>query len=302
MIVNSIYSRWLLVAALCVGASGCGKEQSFEALGGGAKAPVDVTIIPKAGADAGGGASAAAAIAGYGHVKGKITLSGAAPSLPVLVSEAMVKPDDKAVCVHERIPNERLVLNGGAVQNVFVYLQKAPAGTRKPEAPPAEVVMDHKTCTFIPHALVVMTGQPIRILNDDAIAHNVHTKPTRSGEFNSGIGASNRTGITTSYKNAERTPCKVVCDYHTWMSAWHLPLDHPYGAVTNANGEFEIRDLPAGKHKLTIWHEGNIVAEKEVTIEVDQTAPLDLEFTAADLKITQADGPGPRGVELAAGH
>jgi hypothetical protein len=39
------------------------------------------------------------------------------------------------------------------------------------------------------------------------------------------------------------------------MSAWQLPLDHPYGAVTNENGEFSIQNLPAGKHKFTIWHE-----------------------------------------------
>lgn len=288
----------LLAAAGGVGLAGCGKEQSFEALGGGAKSTVNVTILPKAAGEAAAGGGGTATVAGYGHLQGKVTLSGAAPTLPPLVSVAQVKPDDREVCVVDRIPNERLVVHNGAVQNVFIYLQKAPPGTKRPETPPAEATMDHKACTFLPHAMVVQTGQPIRILNGDAITHNVHTKPTRSGAFNSGIGPNDRKGITMTYRNWERTPVSVVCDFHTWMSAWHLPLDHPYGAVTNENGEFEIRDLPAGKHKFTIWHEGNVLAEKEVTIEVDQTTPLNLEFTAADFKLAEGRGPRPRTVVL----
>ncbi len=296
----------LLSAFACVACAGCGKDDSLDGLGGGGKSDVDITVIPKSSGGGGGGGDSAApqqAAAGYGHLKGKVTLSGAAPTLPAIVSETQIKPDDKSVCVLEKIPNEALVVNGDAVQNVFVFLQRAPAGTKMPDPAPAEVVMDHKSCTFIPHAMVVMTNQPIRILNDDAIAHNVHTRPTRSGEFNSGIGASNREGVTTTYKNAERTPAKVVCDYHTWMSAWHLPLDHPYGAVSDDAGEFEIQNLPAGKHKFTIWHEGHVLAEKEVTVEADQTATLDLEFTAADFKaVAEVMAQPSRRVVLASGH
>jgi hypothetical protein len=302
MLMRTGAQRTVLIAAVCLAAGGCGKDDTIDSAGGGAKSDVTITVIPKSGGDAGEATSAAASVAGYGHLQGKVTIAGDVPSLPPLVTAAMVKPDDKDVCVHDRIANQKLVVNGNAVQNVFVYLQRAPAGTKMPEAAPVEVTMDHKTCTFVPHAMVVMTGQPIRVLNDDGIAHNVHTKPTRSGEFNSGIGAHNREGVLTTYKNAERTPARVICDYHTWMLAWHLPLDHPYGAVTNEAGEFEIRDLPAGKHKFTIWHEGNVLAEKDVTIEVDQTAPLDLEFTAADFKVSSLNQSRPRTVVLAAGN
>jgi plastocyanin len=282
--------------------AGCSGETRVEALGGGALAKVEITILPKMSGDTAGGGAGTAAVAGYGHLKGQVRLSGTAPSLPPLVAASMIKPDDKSVCVHDRIPNEKLVVNGNAVKNVFVYLQKAPAGTKKSAAAPAEVTMDHATCTFVPHAMVVMAGQPVRILNDDAIAHNVHTNPVRNGVFNSGIGPKERTGITTVYKNAERMPVKVVCDFHTWMLAWHLPLDHPYGAVTGDTGEFEIRDLPAGKHRFSIVHEGKLIGEKEVTIEVDQTAPLDIEFSAADFKVSEVAPTGQRAVTLAVGR
>ena len=30
---------------------------------------------------------------------------------------------------------------------------------------------------------------------------------------------------------------------------------HPYYAITDADGKFEIKDAPAGKHRLFIWQE-----------------------------------------------
>lgn len=63
----------------------------------------------------------------------------------------------------------------------------------------------------------------------------------------------------------------MKCDVHPWMLAWHLPLDHPYGTVTADDGTFSIADLPAGTHKLTLWHEvlGVIDDNVSITIEPD---------------------------------
>ena len=39
------------------------------------------------------------------------------------------------------------------------------------------------------------------------------------------------------------------------MKAYQLPLDHPYGVVTQADGSFEIPELPVGTHQFVVWHE-----------------------------------------------
>ena len=44
--------------------------------------------------------------------------------------------------------------------------------------------------------------------------------------------------------DAERTPGAVICDIHPWMSAWWMVLDHPYFAVTDAKGNYEIKNVP----------------------------------------------------------
>jgi len=44
------------------------------------------------------------------------------------------------------------------------------------------------------------------------------------------------------------------------MKSWLIITEHPYVAITDENGNFEIRNIPAGEWKFRFWHErpGNI--------------------------------------------
>ena len=50
--------------------------------------------------------------------------------------------------------------------------------------------------------------------------------------------------------------------------AIHLPIDHPYAALSAENGTFEIKDLPVGKHEFKVWHEAGGLLEKSKIIEI----------------------------------
>jgi hypothetical protein len=39
------------------------------------------------------------------------------------------------------------------------------------------------------------------------------------------------------------------------MNGWVRIFDHPYYATTDADGKFEIKNVPAGKWKMVVWHE-----------------------------------------------
>ena len=54
---------------------------------------------------------------------------------------------------------------------------------------------------------------------------------------------------------AERFPIEVSCSIHHWMKCWVRVFDHPYFAVTDDNGKFEIKYAPKGKLRLFIWQE-----------------------------------------------
>lgn len=273
-----------LLALVAVGCS--------DGYGGGAGVVPDVVFIPADTAGAGETAAAGETVeaAGFGSITGKVSLSGDfSPLAPLIKQGAEVK--DKEVCAAVDIPDERLVVGeGNGVANVFVYLPKAPKGGKPLETPAEPLVFDQKNCRFFPHCSIVPVKQVVKVLSDDTVAHNTHTFPAKNNSVNNGVAPMDREGkLTYSLTKSENTPFAIKCDYHTWMNAWQLPVDHPYATVTDANGSFTIADLPAGKHTFVVWHEaadGNYVERKlAVEVKAGETTEVKIDYPAARLKL-----------------
>jgi hypothetical protein len=58
----------------------------------------------------------------------------------------------------------------------------------------------------------------------------------------------------------------VKCNIHSWMHQFIGVLDHPYFAVSNKDGTFEIRNLPAGTYTLAVWQEKLGTQQQQITI------------------------------------
>lgn len=211
------------------------------------------------------------ASAQWGSVKGQVVLDGEIPKLKVITEQGKAARDPEVCAKDGDIPSEALVVSAKTkgIANIFVYVKKAakvhPDLAKSKEA---QVTFDQKGCRFLPHALVVRTDQEVKVLSDDGVAHNTHTFPIRGEAFNSAIKANDRTGVPVKAKVAESLPFEVKCDYHPWMKAYWLVLDHPYATVTDEDGNFEIKNLPAGKHEFVLWQEsaGYVNRKLEVTI------------------------------------
>ena len=270
---------------------------SFALLGhgqAGAREPVQVALRPETTA-----VLAAAAVgaddkpaAGTGTFKGVVTIKGEPPKRRVLVAKGdpdnKAKPEDRAICAASDLFSDELVVNekNSGVANVIVYLRKVPDGYKAPPVPEDPVVFDQKGCRFIPHALVVRCHQKILVKSDDDLTHNTHTYPIKNIKgFNSAIKPKDREGVALTYEKPENVPVKVQCDFHTWMVAHHLPLDHPFAAVTDENGNFEIKGLPPGKHTFTVWHDNGYLNNKlTVEINADKVTEEKLSYTAAQFQ------------------
>lgn len=224
---------------------------------------------------------------GTGTLVGTVKLSGDAPSLEALVAEgAAVK--DPTICAVVAVPSEAIVVGeAGGLANVFVYLPRAPKGAEAGE--PREVVIDQKGCRFFPHASVSATSDTVRVISSDDCAHNVHVVPVQNAEVNSLMQPKDQTGLALDFTKAEILPVKIKCDIHSWMSHYHLPLDHPFAAVTDESGSFRIEGLPVGKHQFRLWHEsadgGYLEKRYEVEIEKDQETKVELEYAADDFGV-----------------
>jgi hypothetical protein len=282
------FMRFTLIAVIggCVLSCQYGCTERREALGGGAVAPVSVTLLTEANS---GGESAAqeqtqtsAKIETFGTFKGKITVSGTAPQLPPLVAQG--QPVKDAICSKVAVPNETAVVGpSGGLANVFVFLSKLP-NVDVPAAPDTPVVIDQKGCKFVPHASIIRVGQPLKMVNTDPVAHNVKLTGIAMS-FNSTIPGGDTTGVLTKYNRAERGPIPIGCDFHGWMQAYQLAVDHPWAALTKEDGTFEIPNVPAGKMEFVVWHEklGNIERKLTVDIPANGTVEKTWEVNGASL-------------------
>ena len=233
-------------------------------------------------------AASASAADGWGSISGKIIWKGDVPERQILHKKGAVIKDSE-VCAAGDVYRDDLIVDKDTkgIANVFVYLPKAPKKIN-PELKDfdAQVIFDQKNCVFKPHSLVLRAGQSVEVLNSDPISHNTHTYPIRNKGENLVISGNTAAGNGTLYlmKSRESLPIQVKCDFHGWMSANWLILDHPYATVTQPDGSFEIKDLPAGTHKFRIWHERVGYLERKLTVKVKSGETVELKPLAYEIK------------------
>lgn len=185
-----------------------------------------------------------------GTIRGTVKWSG---PLPKLAPAALNKDPD--VCDPDGRKTrdlERLVVNSsGGVANTVVYLKNITKG--KPlEFPEARQFLNQKTCRYEPHVLLVPANGTMHLKSSDHVLHTVHM--SGAAEYNLPFPfvdqevtrTMNRDGVVDLRCNAG----------HTWMNAEVLVVAHPYYTVTDADGNFELSNVPPGNYEIEAWHEG----------------------------------------------
>ncbi len=211
-------------------------------------------------------------------VAGKITFEGALPANQPIRMNA--DPACVAATKGQSPTQETYVGEGGSLGNVFVYVQSGLSGSFP--APTAAVVLDQKGCRYVPHVFGVQVGQPIEIVNNDPTLHNIHAMPKTNSEFNT---AQPIQGMKTTHTFTAKEADVVVpfkCDVHGWMNASVGVLDHPYFAVSKADGSFSIPNLPPGTYTLAAWHERLGTQTQSITVAAkDSKSDANFTFKAA---------------------
>lgn len=211
----------------------------------------------------------AASADGWGNVKGKFVYSGSAPT-----PSSIAVTKDKEYCGMFKLVDESLVINPSnkGIQNVVVmlYVSRGKKVDVHPDLakPTKPAVIDNTHCRFEPHVTVAMAGQEILIKNDDTIGHNTKIDTFSNPATNFTIPAKGE--LKQKFTKAESSPSPVSCSIHPWMKGYLVIKDHPYVAVSNENGEFEIKNLPEGKLTLQFWQEKTGYVEK-VTLNGKKT-------------------------------
>ncbi len=235
--------------------------------------------------------AATASVGGWGTLKGQIVFEGTPPPAKVLQEQGKAAKDPEVCAATAPIMSERLVLDAATkgVKNVLVYLPKPSAVNEdaKKALMGKTIEFDQKKCVFEPHVLGLMTGEKVVMKSSDPLNHNVNVKLKQS-TFNQTIAGGQ--SFPFPVEQSERTPGAVVCDIHPWMSAWWMVLDHPYFAVTDEKGNYEIKNAPAGAQKVVVWQDlvkGNGFVTppsgEEVTIKPNDTTVKDFKIDPSKL-------------------
>lgn len=147
---------------------------------------------------------------------------------------------------------------------------KAPEETHEP----VSVTVDQKNFQFVPETVAIRVGDRIRFLNSDDHVHNVRTNHPRKA-FNINMPAGVEHVETFDAASGIRQPFQIECVFHSAMRSWVYVFDHPWFAVTGADGAFTLEHVPAGEYRLEVAHAaGGMRASLAVTVEAGKTSEL----------------------------
>lgn len=132
------------------------------------------------------------------------------------------------------------------------------------DIPPQRRFLDQRHCRYEPHIVLVPDSGTLQMKSSDAVLHTVHMDgaATYNLPFPFPNQVISRDLPTVGFVN-------LKCNGgHTWMNAEMLVVSHPYYAVTDDSGRFQLSEVPAGEYEIMAWHEGWGVARQEGSFDV----------------------------------
>ncbi|MBX3303440.1 MAG: carboxypeptidase regulatory-like domain-containing protein [Nitrospira sp.] len=210
-----------------------------------------------------------------GTISGKVTYSGKPEQKEFLFSKFpnpnfCVKIPNKAVVDGDkRFLKQIEVGKDGGLKGAIVAVSDIEDTAFMDGYAGTEVVAEF--CDFQPFSGVVVNKRPFKVENKDAdpddpksvagVLHNPHSftvkGATSATGFNIGLAKKGDTleKPVVFRGGAEKTGYfRLQCDQHEFMQSFFLPVTNAHYAVAKDDGSFEIKDVPAGKHKVVVWH------------------------------------------------
>lgn len=197
------------------------------------------------------------ASAQWGSLKGQFLLDGKAPEAAAINADK-----DTPTCGKCALKQETLVVNpaNNGIRDIVITLSPAKGKEKDVKVHPdyekdaaANVTIANQCCRFEPHIVLLRTSQTLQITNPDPVAHNSNVTTSKNAAINPSIPAGGK--YDAKFAKEENLPCKISCNIHSWMSGQIVIKDHPYMAVTDQNGNFEIKNLPVGEWQFRAWQE-----------------------------------------------
>src|SRR5215470_8496226 len=166
-----------------------------------------------------------------------------------------------------------IVAHGGVLSTeppvAVVYLEGS--FPKSPSSPTKQV--GQKNLTFVPSLLPVQVGTKIEFPNFDDTYHSIFSySPAK--RFDLGRYRPEQRPIPSEVFDKAGL-VTLRCDIHEHMRGLVLVLDTPHFVISDAEGRYRLRGLPAGKFVLKAWIDSQTTREHPVELKNGETAHVD---------------------------
>jgi hypothetical protein len=208
-----------------------------------------------------------------GALVGKITLEGSA------TTDSLDASKDQ-LCAN--VPRDRAAFAGNATGTVVVWIADVKTGKALPVEKRYEI--DSEDCQLDPPVQAAVTGSTFNVYNEDRVLHRLVFTRIGTQDTLTTMPFFNEGQLVATEQLAKRAGLvEARCLNHPQMRAYIAVFDHPYYAVTNADGSFKIDSLPAGNYKAMVWHPGLAQpVERAVAVTAGAATQLDVALKRSD--------------------
>lgn len=204
-----------------------------------------------------------------GSVAGTITGKGAMPPARAVSTE-------NATNCGANVQGARQTGAEGALANAFVWISDAKTGKALPVDRRVVISSDH--CGIEPRAQAAVVGTTVNFFNDEAASHRIAFVRSGTNDTLVVMPFFNDGQVVPTEKLAKASGVvDIRCARHPWMRGSLMVFEHPYFAVTGADGRFRLDSLPPGEYTLMVWHEGLArPVERKVKVQAGTAGNVDV--------------------------
>ncbi len=141
-----------------------------------------------------------------------------------------------------------------------------------------KAVIDKVGVTYVPRVPAVTPGTQVVFRNQKSPCQGFQVSGSPRSEHIFNYNIREGTERTVTFRSPDL--CAVTCALRPYSKGYIRVVDTPYFAVTDAEGEFAIRNVPKVEYLVTLWHEGTGNLPKDAGLsEIAITEKGDIQLT-----------------------
>jgi len=155
-------------------------------------------------------------------------------------------------------------------------------------------------CHSDKYVIGVRNGENILVENKDPIRHEIVTYEVNGASYvrqkaNKAI-IQHSSQVRSAFVNQDTDEFLIKCNLHPFLQTRGFMVDNPYYAISDAEGNFTLKDIPPGTYEVLAWHPFVPTRKGTITIQAGGVSQLDFGFKSGDIrrKLYQDDIEGYR--------